>query len=68
MTRTAVAASEEVEITREMIEAGVSEFLSYDPRVERPEDVVPLIFRAMCRASPKAHIREVVSARSDDIC
>ena len=39
---------EEVEITPEMLAAGLSEFLGYDSRFEMPEDVVQRIFLAMC--------------------
>lgn len=35
------------EVTPEMIEAGVEEFLSYDSRVDRIEDTVAEIFRQM---------------------
>lgn len=40
----------EVEITPEMMAAGLREFCAYDARFEGPEDVVPEIFRAMLRA------------------
>jgi hypothetical protein len=33
----------EIEITPDMIEAGVREFCGYDPRFEQPEDIVPEI-------------------------
>jgi hypothetical protein len=38
-----------IEITPEMIEAGVEIFTDYDPPVERPADVVSEIFRTMAR-------------------
>ena len=38
----------EVEITEEMIRAGVEKFASYDPRFESREEVVQEIFLAMC--------------------
>ncbi len=37
----------EIEITEEMIEAGVSEFLDYDSRFDFPEYVVKRIFIKM---------------------
>ena len=43
----------ETEITPEMIEAGVEEFVSYDSRVEMPEDCVAEIFRKMVNSAPK---------------
>jgi hypothetical protein len=47
-TNSAVA---EVEITPEMIEAGVRAFCGYDARFEGPADIVTEIFDAMRRAS-----------------
>jgi hypothetical protein len=43
---------EEIEITPEMIEAGVLEFLSFDSRFDSEEDAVTLIYQAMYRQSP----------------
>lgn len=40
---------EELEITPEMIEAGVSEFYSFDPRFEDADAVVVRVFSAMLR-------------------
>jgi len=37
----------DVEITEEMIQVGVEEFASYDPRFEAREEVVQEIFLAM---------------------
>ena len=42
--------STEIEITPEMIEAGVGEFLGYDSRFEEPRDAVIQIYLAMQRA------------------
>ena len=41
------APEDEIEVTPEMIEAGVNEFCAYDARFESAEDVVALIFRRM---------------------
>ncbi len=43
-----------IEITPEMIEAGVREFCAYDPRFENPREVVVEIWKAMFAVSPKA--------------
>ena len=54
MCRTAMSGTttdKEIEVTPEMIEAGVREFCSYDSDLERPKDIVADIFRAMVRAS-----------------
>jgi hypothetical protein len=39
-----------VEITPEMLQAGLEEFCSYDCRFEGPRDVIPDIFNAMIQA------------------
>ena len=39
----------EIEITPEMIEAGVAEFLAYDSDYERPRDAVVEIYLAMTK-------------------
>jgi hypothetical protein len=46
--------ADEIEVTPEMIEAGIAEFCSYDSRYERPRDAVASIFRAMANLTPKA--------------
>jgi hypothetical protein len=48
------APGNEIEITPEMIEAGVREFCAYDPRFEGPGDVVVAIWGAMIAVSPRA--------------
>ena len=47
---------DEIDITPEMIEAGVDEFCSFDDRYEFPEAAVARVFRAMIRATPKERI------------
>ena len=42
--------ADEIEITAEMVEAGVTQFLRYDPEAGEPEDVVKAIFVAMLSA------------------
>jgi hypothetical protein len=44
--------TDEIEITPEMIEAGLDEFVAYDDRFHFEEDAVRRIFRAMIK---KAH-------------
>jgi hypothetical protein len=44
----------EIEITPEMIEAGVRAFLNYDSRFEEPADCVTDIFTAMM--ATRAHL------------
>ena len=46
-----VSATDEIEITPEMIEAGLEEFGTYDSRFDVEEDVVKRIFLAMLRRS-----------------
>ena len=41
----------EIEVTPEMIEAGVSEFCSFDRRFDDEAEAVRRIFLAMCAAS-----------------
>ncbi len=53
---------EEIEITPEMIRAGVSVFADYDSRFERPSDVVPEIFRAMWQE----RVRDIASSPSSE--
>lgn len=48
-----VPAIEEIEITPEMIEAGMEIFLDYDPRFERPKTLVQDIYRAMFLVAPR---------------
>lgn len=40
-----------IEVTHEMVEAGVAEFYAHDPRVESGDEVVEDIFVAMLDAS-----------------
>ena len=44
---------DEVEITPEMIEAGIREMVRYDPRFDRLEDAVADIYETMERARRK---------------
>jgi len=46
--------TDEIEITPEMIEAGLHEFYTYDSRFDPEEDAVSRIFRAMIQALRKA--------------
>jgi hypothetical protein len=41
------APEEEIEITPEMIKAGILAYVSYDSRFEELEDVVPRVYKAM---------------------
>jgi hypothetical protein len=43
-------ATTDIEITPEMIEAGLSAFYDYDSRFEEPRDAIPAIYIAMERA------------------
>jgi hypothetical protein len=53
MTNAERAASVEIEITPEMIAAGVSAFLEYDSRFENEACVVEDIYRAMVMAKDR---------------
>jgi hypothetical protein len=41
---------EGADVTREMVEAGVAAFSSYDPRLQEPEEMVREVWRAMAMA------------------
>ena len=43
----------EIEITPEMIEAGVLALSRYDPEDELIEDAAARIYRAICRVAPR---------------
>ena len=42
---------DEIEVTPEMIEAGVRRFCEYDPRFEEICEVLPEVFREMAKAN-----------------
>lgn len=48
--RPALKKGQEIEVTPEMIKAGVPELLDYDPRYEPPEAAVERLFAAMMEA------------------
>lgn len=48
------AGAPEIEITQEMIEAGVMCFYKHDPREDNIEEILPHVFCAMMAASKKA--------------
>jgi hypothetical protein len=50
-----------MEVTPEMIAAGVREFCGYEPDLERPQHIVADIFRAMTRAKvrPSAEVGDL---------
>lgn len=51
------APGNEIEITPEMIEAGVVELVAYAPQADRPEGAVVDIFLAMLRARGKRRVK-----------
>jgi len=48
-TQSVGAPANEIEITPEMIEAGLSELFSFDPDKDIPEEKCAAIYRAMAR-------------------
>jgi hypothetical protein len=69
------APPDKVEITEEMIEAGISAFLEYDPDYETPREAAEQIYEAMYRLSPEfrrlgpnkvASALDVLSAHKSD--
>ena len=49
----------EIDVTPEMIDAGVDEYLSMDSEDRahsNPEDIVCWIFKAMSKAAPQGHV------------
>jgi hypothetical protein len=53
MKNSEAAASVEIEVTPEMVSAGVSAFLEYDSRFENEACVVEEIYRAMVMAKDR---------------
>jgi hypothetical protein len=45
-------ADDEIEVTKEMIEAGIEAFAGYDDATAGLDDYLPDVFRAMLRARP----------------
>jgi hypothetical protein len=50
----AKAGAPEIQVTAEMIEAGVACFYRHDPREDGVEEILPDVFRAMSAAVKKA--------------
>jgi len=54
--------TEEIEITLDMVEAGVEAFLSFDSRFNTEEEAVTWIFRAMYRRFPGRDYAKIADA------
>jgi hypothetical protein len=55
----------EIEVTREMIEAGVEELFAYEPEREASSSRAILIYRAMRRLEPRA-AKKLSAMRGDE--
>lgn len=54
---------DEIEITPEMVEAGLAELVAFDPEYDEGQDFVRRVFRAM----EAARFREQVEARESSV-
>ena len=58
MTKAATAAGmSKIEVTDEMLEAGLSRYYGYDPRIYDIHEVLPEVFKAMFCVSKSASAR-----------